>query len=101
MGLEGYIILIVIVIIFFIWSFSSNESEKREISNESQNLEQKLNKIESQIKELTVELSKYTYACKKCQNNLFYVINPKPEKLEIIDSLSRYSDKELDNEIKN
>lgn len=48
MGLEGYIILIVIVIIFFIWSFSSNESEKREISNESQNLEQKLNKIENQ-----------------------------------------------------
>jgi|TARA_X000001036_G_C20678124_1_gene804920 Na+/melibiose symporter-like transporter len=60
MGLEGYIILIVIVIIFFIWSFSSNESEKREISNESQNLEQKLNKIESQIKELTIKPTLFT-----------------------------------------
>jgi transcription elongation factor Elf1 len=72
---EGESILILFAVLFVLWILGqvfkeNNKSKNLERINE---LEPKLVKLENEIKELTSELSKWIYGCKKCQNNNYYI----------------------------
>lgn len=72
----------IILFILIIWAYYENSKGKSRLIKQIAEFEPVLDKLESDIKTLLVQLSKYIYSCKKCQNNSFYVTDSRENKLQ-------------------
>lgn len=73
MEIEGLFIALGILFVLMIFSKLSQESNKTQNIAKIKVFESQLVNIEIEIKELTNELSKWIYGCKKCQNINYYI----------------------------
>jgi hypothetical protein len=71
--LELTLIIIGVFIVAVIIAMMNNSNEKKDFEIALNDHSIKLDRIEKEIFEITDDISKWVYSCKKCQNNLFII----------------------------